>query len=129
MDAAHARLQYPDFHVCATRRANVGSSRLTARSRFGDIAVVVFLLAQAWDGILTYIGVSTYGLGIEGNPLMVWLMSALGHGAGLTAAKVAAAGFGIALHLSDVHKAVAALAAFYLVVAVGPWILLLFVMS
>ena len=43
---------------------------------FGDIAVVVFLVAQASDGVLTYVGVATYGRGIEGNPLIGWLMTA-----------------------------------------------------
>lgn len=97
------------------------------RSRFGDIAVIVFLLAQASDGILTYVGVSTFGLRMEGNPVVAWLMGTLGYGAGLSIAKIAAGGFGIVLHLSSVHKAVAALAMFYLVVAIGPWMFVLFV--
>jgi hypothetical protein len=106
--------------------ANVGNPGITGRSRFGDLALVVFLLAQACDGVLTYVGVRTFGMGVEGNPLIAWLMTSLGHGPGLTAAKLTAGGFGIALHLSDVHKAVAVLAGFYLVAAVGPWIALLF---
>jgi hypothetical protein len=90
---------------------------------------VVFLLAQASDGVLTYVGVSTFGPAIEGNPLVSWLMGALGCGAGVATAKVAAGLFGIMLHQSDVHKAVAVLAGFYLVVAVAPWLALLFVMT
>jgi hypothetical protein len=93
---------------------------------FGDVAVVVFLLAQVSDGVLTYIGVSTYGTTIEGNPVISWLMASMGHGAGLAAAKVIAGSFGIALHLSSVHKAVALLACFYIVVAIIPWIGILF---
>ena len=106
---------------------NVGSQRTTSRSRFGDLAVVVFLLTQAFDGALTYVGVSTFGVGIEGNPLIAWLMSLLGPGPGLATAKLAAGCFGIVLHLCDVHKAVALLAGFYMVAAVGPWIAVLFV--
>lgn len=93
---------------------------------FGNIAVVVFLLAQLSDGVLTYIGVSTYGTSIEGNPLIAWLMASLGHGPGLAAAKVTAGCFGVALHLSSVHKAVAVLAGFYIIVAIIPWIGILF---
>ena len=93
---------------------------------FGDLAVVVFLLAQVSDGVLTYIGVSTYGTTLEGNPVISWLMASMGHGAGLAAAKVIAGSFGIALHLSSVHKAVALLACFYIVVAIIPWIGILF---
>jgi len=88
--------------------------------------VVAFLLAQACDGVLTYVGVSLHGLDIEGNPLLGWLMNQVGHGAALAAAKMVAGGLGIALHLAAVHRVVAALAAFYLVVAVVPWIVILF---
>jgi uncharacterized membrane protein len=107
--------------------ATVGKGRETHRW-FGDVAVVVFLLAQALDGVLTYIGVSTYGQGMEGNPLIAWLMAQMGDGAGLAAAKVTAGAFGIALHLSAVHRAVALLTVFYLVVAITPWTMILFVL-
>lgn len=105
----------------------VGTPRGNGRL-FGDLAVVIFLLTQVSDGVLTYIGVSTYGLSIEGNPLIAWLMGAMGEGPALATAKVTAGIFGIALHLSAVHKAVALLAAFYLVVAIGPWMAILFVL-
>ena len=107
-------------------KPEVGTRRDKSRV-FGDLAVVVFLLAQISDGVLTYIGVSTYGASIEGNPLITWLMSALGEGPGLATAKVAAGLFGVALHLSAVHKAVALLAGFYIVVAIIPWLALLYV--
>jgi uncharacterized membrane protein len=98
----------------------------STRNVFGDIALLIFLIAQASDGVLTYVGVSTYGLRIEANPLIGWLMSLIGQGAALATAKVAAGVFGIALHLSAVHRAVAILAAFYLAVAVLPWVAILF---
>ena len=93
---------------------------------FGNFVVVTFLLAQALDGVLTYVGVRQYGLTIEANPLLGWLMASVGSGVALTAAKAAAGAFGIALHLSAVHRLVAALAAFYLAVAVAPWVAILF---
>jgi hypothetical protein len=88
--------------------------------------VIAFLLAQALDGVFTYVGVRQYGPAIEGNPLLGWAMASLGSGIAVTAAKAAAGGFGIALHLSGVHRLVAALAAFYFTVAVAPWIAILF---
>ena len=88
--------------------------------------VIAFLIAQACDGVFTYVGVSAYGLHVEGNPLLAWLIVALGRGAGVAAAQAAAGGFGIALHLFDVHGVVAALAVFYLAVAILPWIGVLF---
>jgi hypothetical protein len=98
-----------------------------ARSaRFGNVVVIAFLIAQACDGVLTYIGVATYGARIEGNPLLGWLMDALGYGVGVTAAKAVAGGFGIALHLIAVHRVVAALAVFYVVAAILPWVGILF---
>jgi hypothetical protein len=102
-------------------------ARVSARSaRFGNVVVIAFLIAQACDGVFTYIGVATYGARIEGNPLLGWMMSALGCGAAVTAAKAAAGAFGIALHLVAVHRIVALLAAFYLVAAIVPWMGLLF---
>jgi hypothetical protein len=95
---------------------------------FGDIALVVFLLAQVLDGALTYLGVTLYGPQMEGNPLIAWLMDRLGEGPGLAAAKITAAFFGIVLHLSAVHKAVALLAAFYVAVAIVPWTIILFLL-
>ena len=93
---------------------------------FGNVVVVAFLLAQALDGVFTYVGVRQYGLSAEANPLLGWLMASFGSGIALAAAKAAAGAFGIALHLSAVHRLVAALAAFYLAVAVVPWIAVLF---
>lgn len=107
----------------------MSSGGRTRRDLFGDIALIVFLIAQACDGVLTYVGVSTYGLHVEGNPLIGWLMSTMGEGPALATAKVAAGFFGIALHLSSVHRAVAVLAAFYLAVAVFPWLAILFYWS
>ena len=106
---------------------NLGNAGATRRNLFGDVALVLFLVAQASDGVLTYVGVATYGPGIEANPLIAWLMLTMGQGLALTTAKVTAATFGVALHLIAVHKAVAALAVFYIALAVVPWITLLFV--
>jgi hypothetical protein len=95
-------------------------------ARFADVVVVTFLLAQACDGVLTYVGVSVYGIGMEGNPLLAWLMQTMGHGAGLAAAKGVAGAFGIVLHLGSVHRVLAALALLYVAAAVVPWITILF---
>jgi hypothetical protein len=88
--------------------------------------LVAFLVAQACDGILTYIGVSTYGVGMEGNPLLGWLMNSMGEGLALTAVKGAAGAFGIALHLTSVHRVVAVLTAVYVAAAVVPWVRILY---
>jgi hypothetical protein len=94
-------------------------------SLFGDVVVVVFLLAQCLDGVFTYVGVMSFGLGIEANPVIVSLIGTLGHAAALTLAKTTAAALGICLHLHRMHGAVAVLAAFYVVVAIIPWLMIL----
>ena len=96
------------------------------RSRFGDTVLVLFLLAQCLDGVFTYVGVVTYGSGIEANPLIAAMMAHFGHGFALMAAKSLAALLGVVLHVRQVHMAVALLAAFYLLVAVLPWMGILF---
>ena len=95
-------------------------------ARFADVVVIVFLVAQACDGVLTYVGVSLYGIGMEGNPLLAWLMETMGEGAALATAKGMAGAFGIALHLSAVHRILAALSAFYVAAAIIPWLAILF---
>jgi uncharacterized membrane protein len=97
----------------------------TTSQRFGDAVILAFFLAQALDGIFTYIGVAAMGRDIEANPLLHWLMGATGHGMALAIAKFSAAGFGIVLHLAGVHRAVALLTLLYLAVAIVPWIAVL----
>ena len=94
---------------------------------FGNVAIVVFLLAPCLDGILTYVGVSTYGIGVEANPLLSGLMASLGHGTALLGAKTVAAALGACLHVRDIHGAVALLAGFYVTVAILPWMAILLI--
>jgi uncharacterized membrane protein len=96
------------------------------RSLFGDFVLLVFLLAQCFDGVFTYVGVMAYGAGIEANPLIASLMATFGHGTALMGAKILAASLGIMLHLRHVHSAVAVLSVFYIAVAIVPWSMILF---
>jgi hypothetical protein len=95
--------------------------RWESQSRFGDFAVVAFLLMQCLDGVFTYLGVSIWGLTIEANPLISSAMAALGVVAGLGTAKGVAIGFGMLLHLRRVHNLVALLTAIYFTAAILPW--------
>jgi len=92
---------------------------------FGNAVIVLFLLAQAADGVMTYVGVTTMGLHIEANPLLASLMAGIGEGVGVTMAKIVAAGLGIALHLVGVHRIIAVLTAIYMLGAIVPWAALL----
>jgi hypothetical protein len=104
------------------------SGRLTAdrRSHFGLAILIAFLVAQVLDGMFTYVGVRRFGSVIEANPILSWLMGAFGEGPALAGAKLMASSFGIALHLTAVHRIVAALTLFYLAVAILPWAHILF---
>jgi hypothetical protein len=99
---------------------------LGQRSVFGDAVLLIFLLAQCLDGVFTYVGVVSFGLGVEANPLIAAMMAHVGHGPALVGAKSLAGLLGIALHVCRMHGAVAALSVFYLAVAVLPWITILF---
>jgi uncharacterized membrane protein len=90
-------------------------------SRFGNTVIVLFLLAQAADGVMTYVGVTTLGAHLEANPLLTLLMNAFGHGPAVTAAKVVASGLGISLHLIGVHRILAVLTGVYVLAAILPW--------
>ena len=92
------------------------------RSRFGDVVIVLFLLAQAADGVMTYVGVATFGVNMEANPLLASLMAMFGQGATIAGAKVTASILGISLHLVGVHRILAVLTGVYAVGALLPWI-------
>jgi hypothetical protein len=103
-------------------RSRVPFSRTVAeRTRFGDAVIVVFLLAQAADGVMTYVGVTTLGAHLEANPLLASLMSIFGNGTAVAGAKLVASGLGISLHLFGVHRVLAVLTGVYIVAAVLPW--------
>ena len=93
---------------------------------FGNLVVIAYLVAQACDGVFTYVGVSLYGAHMEANPVLGWMMETMGQGVALATAKGVAGAFGIALHLSSVQRVVAVLAVFYLDTAVVPWVAVLF---
>jgi len=90
------------------------------RSLFGDLVVVGFVVMQGLDGVLTYLGVS-WGIGIEGNPLLSSAMAVAGLAGGLAGAKLLAVGFGALLHVYRVHNLVALLTAVYFALAILPW--------
>jgi hypothetical protein len=91
------------------------------RSVFGDYAVLCFLIVQGLDGVLTYLGVSIWGPGIEANPLVSSAVQAAGLGTGLTAIKLVAVALGIVLHLRRIHNVVALLTLLYVGLAILPW--------
>ena len=91
------------------------------RSVFGDAVLVVFLFAQLSDGVLTYVGVSTFGAAIEANPLLAWYIAMFGAGIAVFGAKAFAVACAAALHCLERHRTVGVLSIVYLALAVLPW--------
>jgi hypothetical protein len=86
---------------------------------------LAFVIVQALDGAMSYIGVSLHGPGIEANPLVGWYLAAFGPAVGFTVAKLFAVTCGAVLYFTARHRWVAILTVVYLVFAVGPWLRLL----
>jgi hypothetical protein len=101
----------------------------SADSRFGNSVVLIFLVAQALDGVLTYVGLASAGHVTEGNPLVAGLMGAVGLGPALVSAKLGASSLGVALHLSGTHRLMALLTAIYFAAAILPWTAILTTIS
>jgi hypothetical protein len=97
------------------------ASSKTARSWFGDAVFLAFTVTQLSDGLLTYLGIITFGIGIEANPLIVWNVGTFGIGFGLIAIKLFAITCAAFLHLRAMHRTVSALTLAYLAGAVWPW--------
>lgn len=93
----------------------------TSRSIFGYVVLVVFLLTQAADGVLTYAGVGRHGIHAEANPIAAHLMVLWGPGPTVTLVKMLTASMGCALFALGVPRILALIAGFYLLVAVLPW--------
>ena len=110
---------------CGARLPKMWRAGLS-RSSFGDLVLVAFLLTQGLDGFYTYVGVLTYGPGVEANPVVGALMAHLGHAAGLASAKAVASLLGICLYFCQVYTVLALLTGFYLTAAIAPWMIILY---
>ncbi len=104
--------------VFATRRRDPAA--ITRFAAVGDFIIVLFLLTQALDGALTYVGV-VGGVATEGNPLLAWYSAAVGIGPTLAGAKLLASTCAVGLHVVRAHLVLVALTLFYTWAAVLPW--------
>jgi hypothetical protein len=89
------------------------------------VVLGLFLLAQACDGIFTYVAVRSDGIAAEGNMLLATWMTLVGPAPTLVGAKMLAAACGLLLYARGVHRTLTALTIFYAIAAIGPWILIL----
>jgi hypothetical protein len=90
-----------------------------------QLILAIFLVAQAYDGLFTYVAVQAYGVMAEGNVLLATWIQLVGPGPAIVGAKVLAAGCGILLYVLGVRRALLALTVFYAVCAIAPWLIVL----
>jgi len=90
--------------------------------RLPRLVLLLFLVAQAYDGLFTYVAVTACGLAAEGNPVLGAGMALMGTAPTLIAAKSLAAAAGIFVYARGLSGTLAALTALYLTAAVGPWL-------
>jgi len=99
--------------------------RLFSHRFFGDFVVISFIVVQFLDWGATYQGIALFGLAIERNTLLRFLMERYDIILVLTLAKLSATVGGSVLHYIHRHAIVALLTLFYIVFAIFPWFKLL----
>ena len=90
--------------------------------RLSRLVLLLFLAAQFWDGVFTWVAVDAHGVSAEGNMLLAACMALAGPTPTLLAAKLGAAAGGVLLYAYGVHGILAGLTLLYAVTAIGPWL-------
>lgn len=90
--------------------------------RLSRLVLLLFLLAQLFDGVFTYVAVSAVGFHAEGNVLLKTWMGLVGPGPTLVAAKLIAGAAGVLVYCHGMHRLLAGLTMLYALVAIGPWL-------
>jgi len=91
--------------------------------RVSRLVLLLFLVAQAFDGLFTYVAVSAVGTHAEGNLFLATWMDLVGPGPTLFAAKLVAATAGVFVYYRGLHRLLAGLTVLYGLAAIGPWLL------
>ena len=84
--------------------------------------LVLFVLLQLADGVLTYAAVERFGTAAEGNPILATWILITGAAPALIGAKLIACACGAVLYFAGVHRVLAGLSALYFFGAVVPWL-------
>jgi hypothetical protein len=90
--------------------------------RVSRLVLLLFLVAQLFDGLFTYVAVSAVGTQAEGNLMLAMWMNLVGPGPTLLVAKLGAGLAGVFVYYRGMHRLLAGLTALYGVVAIGPWL-------
>ncbi len=84
--------------------------------------LIVFIVLQAADGLLTYAALERFGTAAEGNPILATWIMLTGSGTALIGAKTLACMCGTVLYWAGVYHVLAGLSVLYLFGAVVPWL-------
>jgi hypothetical protein len=112
-------------HTRATAQSRAAAAAHASDVRQAPIVLSLFLLIQLLDGMLTYWGVSRFGIELEMNTLLSGWMHQIGPAPTLFMAKALACGCGLVLYRAQYLRALAAVAGLCLGVAVVPWAFLI----
>ena len=88
------------------------------------LILVVFLLLQVIDGVLTYTAVAWLGVVGEGNALLAAAMHLAGPGPALVGAKSLAGVCGLLLYVRGFYAILGALTGLYMFAAIAPWLVI-----
>lgn len=94
----------------------------SAAMRVSRLVLLLFLVAQLFDGLFTYVAVSAVGTRAEGNFILATWMNLVGPGPTLFVAKLVAATAGVFVYYRGLHGLLAGLTVLYGLVAIGPWL-------
>jgi hypothetical protein len=86
------------------------------------LVLLIFLITQIFDGLLTYTAVAVLGVVEEGNVLLATAMDAAGAGPALVGAKSLAAACGVLLYARGLYLVLGALTLLYMLGAITPWL-------
>lgn len=90
--------------------------------RLSRLVLLLFLVAQAFDGVFTYVAVSAVGTRAESNAFLAFFMTLIGPGPALFLAKSIAIAAGAFVYKRGLHGLLAGLTALYAGAAIGPWL-------
>ena len=95
---------------------------MVAVIRMSRLVLLLFMVAQAYDGLFTYIAVRALGPDVEGNFILATWMVLVGPAPTLLVAKGVAAAAGALVYWRGLHGVLAGMTALYACVAIIPWL-------
>jgi uncharacterized membrane protein len=90
--------------------------------RFSRVVLLLFVAAQAFDGVFTYVAVNAVGPRAESNALLAFWMGLVGPGLALFVAKGIAVLAGTFVYRRGLYGVLASLTVIYAAIAIAPWV-------